>query len=127
MSTPEFRFYYHTEDYEKTILFYKDLLSLEILNTWDRSDTDKGTIFHSPNGTGLIEIVKGNEKPLLGGALYIEVEDPDHWYEIVSEKGIKILQPLSDTYYGHRSFKFEDPNGMTIGLFRYIKTKTIIQ
>lgn len=115
----EFRFYYYTDRYAETVSFYKNILQLEEVRSWDRGDCEKGAIFRSPNGVGLIEIEEGTEVPVLQGALYIEVEDVDRWYEMAVEKNIKIVQPLTDTSYGHRSFKFADPNKLIIGLFKY--------
>ena len=116
---PEFRFYYFTNRYSDTVSFYKNILQLEEVRSWDRGFCEKGTIFQSPNGIGWIEIEEGLEEPILHGALYIEVEDVDRWYEKVFNSKIKITQAISDTSYGHRSFKFEDPNKLTIGLFKY--------
>ncbi|MFT3909041.1 MAG: VOC family protein [Ferruginibacter sp.] len=118
---PEFRFYYFTDKYEETVSFYKNLLQLEVMRSWDRGPGEKGTIFYSPNGTGLIEIEEGTTSPVIQGALYIQVEDVDRWYGIAINNHVKIIQPLSDTSYGHRNFKFEDPGGLTVGLFKYNK------
>ncbi len=117
---PEFRFYYYTNRYKETVSFYRDRLELEVMRSWDRGDNERGTIFWSPNKTGLIEIEEGPEEPVLQGSLYIEVENVDEWYKKIVAKEIKIIQPLADMSYGHRSFKFEDPNRLTIGLFKYI-------
>ena len=117
----EFRYYYFTNRYAETISFYKNTLQLEEVRSWDRGYCEKGTIFQSPNGIGLIEIEEGTESPVLQGALYIEVEDVDMWYEIAVNRNIKITEPISNTSYGHRSFKFEDPNKLVIGLFKYIE------
>ena len=93
---------------------------MEEVRSWDRGYCEKGTIFRSPNGTGLIEIEEGIESPILQGGLYIEVEDVDGWHEKAVAKGVKIIEPLGNTSYGHRSFKMEDPNKLIIGLFKYI-------
>ena len=119
-NSPEFRFSYFTPHYKETVSFYKDLLQWEVFNSWDRGDCDKGTIFKSPNGAGLIEIEEGTITPALQGELYIEVEDVNHMYEMMVEKNIKIVNPLSDTSYGHRNFKFADPNNLVIGLLKYL-------
>ena len=119
-SLPEFRFYYFTNRYIETVSFYRNLLQLKEVRSWDRGYCQKGTIFQSPNGTGFIEIEEGIESPVLQGALYIEVEDVDQWHEIVVTRKIRIIEPISDTSYGHRSFKFQDPNNLTIGLFKYL-------
>lgn len=117
---PEFRYSYSTTLYSETVSFYKDLLQWEVYNSWDRGINEKGTIFKSPNRTGLIEILEGTVNPTLQGELYIQVEDVDHFYEMIVKKNITIINPLSDTSYGHRNFKITDPNNLVIGLFRYL-------
>lgn len=117
---PEFRFYYFTSRYSETVSFYRDIMQLEEVRSWDRGDCEKGTIFRSPNGAGLIEIEEGNEIPTIQGGLYIQVEDVDMWYNIAVAKKVNIIQPISNTSYGHRSFKFADPNNLIIGLFNYL-------
>ncbi|MFI5219711.1 MAG: VOC family protein [Bacteroidia bacterium] len=115
----EFRFCYSTSLYLETVFFYKKILQWEEFRSWDRGYCQKGTIFKSPNGVGLIEIEEGTEVPTMQGELYIEVEDVDFWYEMLANKKIKIITPVSNTSYGHRSFKFADPNNLIIGLFKY--------
>src|SRR5258705_2413343 len=113
-NSPEFRLFYSTPLYAETVSFYKNRLQLVELRSWDRGPCEKGTIFQSPNGTGQIEIEEGATVPVLQGELYIEVEDVDRWYEIIVNEKIKITRPLSNTSYGHRSFKFADPNNLII-------------
>ena len=40
----EFQFYY-TNRYKETVSFYRDMLLLEEVRSWDRSDLQKGTFF----------------------------------------------------------------------------------
>ena len=120
LNLPEFRFYYFTSRYAETVSFYRDTLQLEVFRSWDRGNCEKGTIFRSPNGNGLIEIEEGVEIPIIQGVIYIEVEDVDFWYEMIVKKKVNIVEAISNTSYGHRSFKFEDPNKLIIGLFKYI-------
>ncbi len=120
LDLPEFRFYYFTSRYTETVSFYRDTLQLEVFRSWDRGNCEKGTIFRSPNGNGLIEIEEGVEIPIIQGVIYIEVEDVDFWYEMIVKKKVNIVEAISNTSYGHRSFKFEDPNNLIIGLFKYI-------
>jgi predicted enzyme related to lactoylglutathione lyase len=117
---PEFRFYYFTNRYASTVAFYKNILQLKEVRSWNRGEGDKGTIFQSPNGTGWIEIEEGTAAPIIQGGLYIQVDDVDAWYEKLN-KTVKIIQPITNTSYGHRNFKFEDPNRLSIGLFKYLE------
>lgn len=118
---PEFRIYYFTNVYASTIRFYTDVLGLEAMRSWDRGPLERGTIFRSPNGVGLIEIEEGAEPPTaLHLGLYIQVDDVDAWYARLTAKGATTVQALTDTDFGHRSFKIADPNGLVIALFRYL-------
>ena len=118
---PESRFGYTTNLYAETISFYKNILQLEIYNSWDRGANDKGTIFKSPNGSGLLEIEEGETVPVISGAsLYIEVDNIDRLYEMAVNQAVRIIQPIQNTSFGHRNFKFEDPNKLIIGLFEYL-------
>ncbi|GET33847.1 hypothetical protein PbJCM13498_27100 [Prolixibacter bellariivorans] len=96
-------------------------MQLEEVRSWDRGHCNKGTIFKFPKSEFLLEVEESEEAPSFYGAgLYMEVDDVDDWYRKAVAQRIQIKQPISDTSYGHRSFKMEDPNGLTIGLFQYI-------
>lgn len=119
LRSPEFRFYYFTSLYDETVAFYRDALRLEIYHAWDRSETDRGTIFHSPNGVGFIEIEYGTDSPSHLGGLYVEVADLEAWYQRVRQSSAVIRKELGVTSYGHRNFKTVDPNGLEISFFQY--------
>jgi predicted enzyme related to lactoylglutathione lyase len=120
MASPtEFRFCYSTNNYDETIAFYKELLRWETFRSWDRGQMQRGTIFRSPSGTGLIEIEEGPDHPDLQGSLYVEVDDVDAWHARIVQAGVEVARPLADTSFGHRSFMFMDPNRLLIGLFKY--------
>ncbi len=121
MESLEFRFFYFTPLYDTTVEFYRKSLGLEVFNSWDRPDGDRGTIFHSPNGVGLIEIEAGEHLPSLLGGFYIEVENLDDWHSKLRQNGAPFRKQLSDTSYGHRNFKTVDPNGVEICFFQYLK------
>jgi uncharacterized glyoxalase superfamily protein PhnB len=120
MRSPEFRFYYFTPRYEETVAFYRDLLGFSTYHAWSRNDGDRGIIFQSPNGVGLIEIELGTESPALRGGFYFEVPNVDEWYEKVRASGAPISKPLANTDYGHRNFKTVDPNGVEVSFFSYV-------
>ena len=120
MRLHEFRFYYFTSLYDQTVTFYRDVIGLEVFHAWDRGAGDRGTIFRSPNGAGLIEIEAGIESPSIPGGFYIEVDDVGKWYEEIGQRGAPILKELSTTSYGHRNFKTTDPSGVEVAFFEYV-------
>jgi catechol 2,3-dioxygenase-like lactoylglutathione lyase family enzyme len=113
---PEFRYYYFTPRYDEAVAFYRDLLGLEVISAWDRRPDQRGTIFLSPNGVGLLEVEAGESSGPAGG-IYIEMDDVDAWYEEVKSRGVPIAQAIIDTSYGHRQFRIVDPAGLEIGFF----------
>ena len=117
---PEFRYFYSTPRYEETVAFYRRKMGLDTWDDWDRNIEDRGTLFLSPNGVGIIEVVYGAQSGPAGG-LYIEMEDVDAWFEELTGRGVPIDQPLTDTHYGHRQFTVVDPSGLTIGFFAQVE------
>jgi predicted enzyme related to lactoylglutathione lyase len=120
MRPGEFRFYYFTPLYEQTVAFYRDVLGFEIYHAWDRGAGERGTIFRSPGGAGLIEIEEGGRPPSVVGGFYIEVEDVERRYDDVRRRGGAVLRELGATSYGHRNFKTLDPNGVEVTFFEYL-------
>ena len=116
----EFRFYYFTPHYDETVRFYRDILQLAIFREWERGADNRGTIFRSPNGSGLIEIEAGDAAPNIVGGFYIEVSDIGTRYEMIRRSGIPLHKELGRTSYGHRNFKILDPNGVEISFFEYV-------
>ena len=116
----EFRFYYFTPLYDETVAFYRDTLGFEIARSWDRPNDDRGTVFRSPNGPGLIEIESGDKLPSIAGGFYIEVPDVDERYDRLRQAGAPVHKELGDTSYGHRNFKTIDPSGVEICFFRFL-------
>jgi uncharacterized glyoxalase superfamily protein PhnB len=125
-----FRCAYATDRYEATVEFYRDGLGLEIEESWDRSDTDKGTLFKA--ATGIIEVVKrspdedhgewANHRPQ-GFTIVIETDDVVELYEQLALRGLNITEGLKNQKWGHRSFRVSDPNGVSLYFFSEIETK----
>jgi uncharacterized glyoxalase superfamily protein PhnB len=126
----QFRCAYATDKYEATVKFYRDGLGLEVDESWDRSDTDKGTLFKA--ASGIIEVVKRsadeshgeweNHRPQ-GFTIVIETVDVDELYETLSGRGLNITEGLRNQKWGHRSFRLADPNGVSLYFFSEIETK----
>jgi len=61
----------------------------------------------------------------LGGAtqmLYVKVKDADKHFARAQKQGAKILERPEDTFYGHRRYGAEDPEGHQWYFFHEIKT-----
>jgi len=123
----QFRCAYATDKYEATAEFYRDGLGLEIVESWDRSTSDKGTLFKAESG--IIEVVKRstdeshgeweNHQPQ-GFTIVIETDDVDQLYKEISERGLNITDGLTNQKWGHRSFRVSDPNGVSLYFFSEI-------
>jgi uncharacterized glyoxalase superfamily protein PhnB len=123
----QFRCAYATDKYEETVEFYHHGLGLEIAESWDRSTSDKGTLFTA--ATGIIEVVKRsldeshgewvNHQPQ-GFTIVVEAEDVDRFYKQISGRGINITEGLTNQKWGHRSFRVSDPNGVSLYFFSEI-------
>ena len=55
VTSGQFRFAYFTPLYDVTIAFYRDGLDLPVIEAWDRSPEDRGTLFGA--ASGLIEVL----------------------------------------------------------------------
>lgn len=121
----QFRFGYFTPEYEATIAFFRDGLDLPVIDSWNRSRDDRGTLFSA--ASGIIEVLAlpqgrqsdhvWDERPPQGAFMVIEVDDVDARYRRIVEIGLPIQQELKDQEWGHRSFCVRDPNGLTLYFF----------
>lgn len=128
MSQGQFRFAYFTPLYEETILFYRDVLGLPILESWDRNPEDRGTVFSAASGMIEVLAVPGksevsslwDERPPQGAFMVIETNPVEALYHRAVETGLPIHQELKDQSWGHRSFCVREPNGLILYFFSEI-------
>jgi uncharacterized glyoxalase superfamily protein PhnB len=123
----QFRCAYATNEYEATVEFYREGLELAIAESWDRSDSDKGTLFKA--ASGIIEVVKRSpdeshgewekHRPQ-GFTIVVETDDVDELYERLSGRELNITEGLTNQKWGHRSFRVSDPNGVSLYFFSEI-------
>jgi len=121
----QFRFSYFAPEYDATVAFYRDDLQLVVLESWDRSTDDRGTLFAA--ASGIIEVVlrsdtrpsahRWDDRPPQGAFMVIEVPDVDQAYQRATERRLSIRQPLTTQPWGHRSFCLQEPNGLILYLF----------
>ena len=120
----QFRFAYFTPRYEDTLDFYRAGLGFRVVEAWDRSADDRGTIFAA--AAGMIEVLSlpngtsdhlFDARPPQGAFMVIEVDDVDARYRVVRARGLPVQEALADRPWGHRAFCIRDPNGLTLYLF----------
>ncbi len=125
MSKGQFRFSYFTRDYDTTVSFYRDDLELPVVESWDRSGDDRGTLFAA--ASGIIEVVfrpdnpssfhGWDDRPPQGAFMVIEVPDVEHAYRRATERHLSIREELTTQPWGHRSFCLREPNGLVIYIY----------
>jgi|RhiMetdeSRZDD1v2_1073273.scaffolds.fasta_scaffold410812_2 uncharacterized glyoxalase superfamily protein PhnB len=121
----QFRFSYFTPEYAATVAFYRDDLQLVVLESWDRSADDRGTLFAA--ASGIIEVLMRpqseasshlwDDRPPQGAFMVIEVADVEQAYRRAAERGLSIQQEPTTQPWGHRGFCLREPNGLTLYLF----------
>jgi len=121
----QFRFSYFTRDYEATISFYRDDLELPVVESWDRSPDDRGTLFAA--ASGIIEVVfrpddpasfhGWDDRPPQGAFMAIEVPDVERAYRRATERHLSIREEMTTQPWGHRSFCVREPNGLILYVF----------
>jgi catechol 2,3-dioxygenase-like lactoylglutathione lyase family enzyme len=121
----QFRFIYFTRDYGATISFYRDDLELPVVESWDRSPDDRGTLFAA--ASGIIEVVfrpddpasfhGWEDRPPQGAFMAIEVPDVERAYRRATERHLSIREEMTTQAWGHRSFCVREPNGLIIYVF----------
>ena len=123
-SSLQFRFAYFTPRSEATVSFYRDDLQLAVIDSWDRSEDDRGTLFAA--SSGVIEVLSRpksasphlwDDRPPQGAFMVIEVADVEQAYGRAVARRLPIRQELARQPWGHRTFRLQEPNGLTLCLF----------
>jgi len=120
----QFRFCYFTPKYDETVAYYRDGLGLPLIESWDRTPDDRGSLFQA--ASGIIEVVVRptgpsshlwDDRPPQGASIVIEVADVDAAHRRAVEKNLSVAQGLVNQSWGHRSFCLREPNGLMLYLF----------
>jgi len=126
----QFRFAYFTPHYTETVAFYAHGLGFPVLDSWDRSADDKGTVLGAASGR--IEVLFDpidpdasdhffDDRRPQGAFMVIEVDDVDAFHGKVADSGIGIERPLQDQSWGHRSFVLTEPNGLRLYFYSELR------
>jgi hypothetical protein len=125
VSKGQFRFSYFTQEYDATVAFYRDDLELAVLESWNRSNDDRGTLFAA--ASGIIEVVSRpksqasshlwDDRPPQGAFMVIEIPDVEQAYRRAVARRLSVQHGLATQPWGHRSFCLREPNGLILYLF----------
>jgi catechol 2,3-dioxygenase-like lactoylglutathione lyase family enzyme len=126
----QFRFSYFTPEYETTVAFYRDILRLAVVESWDRNADDRGALFAA--ASGMIEVLARpksgesshlwDDRPPQGAFMVIEVPDVEQVYRKLAARRVPIQQELTTQPWGHRGFCLREPNGLTLYVFSETRT-----
>jgi|SRR5579859_3368664 len=120
----QFRFCYFTPKYEETLGFYQEGLELPLVDSWNRSPDDRGSLFQA--ALGIIEVLarpigpsshRWDDRPPQGASMVMEVADVDDVYRRSVAKKLPVTEGLTNQSWGHRSFCLREPNGLSLYIF----------
>ena len=125
MNALEFRFAFFARDFEKSIIFYRDILGMTPVGQWwDRPD-GKGALL-SAGGTAVIEIYGAAKGETYAGPspvavnLALRVADAsavDEFHKRLAATGVERIEPPQNRSWGHRSFIVYDPDGVPVHIY----------
>lgn len=125
MRNHQFRFAYFTPNYEETLAFYREGLGLPVIDAWDRTPDDRGTLFGA--AAGVIEVLAlpdsgqsdhlWDRRPPQGAFMVIQVDHVESLYLRAVERDLPIQETLKEQPWGHRGFCVREPNGLTLYFF----------
>jgi len=112
----EFTIIFRVRDYEKSVDFYSNGLKLFVINSWDRSPDERGTVYKAASGQ--IEILTAKQdvdyKQPQNFEISVQVENVDEYYSAMQSRGVKIHGIISNKPWGQRAFSVLDPDGVKL-------------
>jgi lactoylglutathione lyase len=113
------------EDYDRTLAFYRDVLGLPLLETWDEAG-GRGAVLDA--GRATLEVLSASHADLVDrievgepvGArvrLALEVDDSAETAEKLVAAGAELVGGPVVTPWAHRNVRLRDPDGMQLTLF----------
>jgi catechol 2,3-dioxygenase-like lactoylglutathione lyase family enzyme len=102
------RVLYRPVDYERSVVFYRDVLGLHIYREWAT-----GTVFFL--GGGLLEISR-SAGPVTDDklSLWLQVRDVDAEFARLEAAGVTVVEAPVDEPWGLREARLRDPDGLLL-------------
>ena len=116
----------YTVNYEPMVEFYRDILGMEVVESWDRPDS-KGSVF-APRGSvanatvEVLDLAGVGERGVapVNVVLDLFVDDARAEHDRLLEAGVPIARGLEDASWGHRSFGLDDPDGLRVWIIEVL-------
>ncbi|MDN5274823.1 MAG: lactoylglutathione lyase [Candidatus Saccharibacteria bacterium] len=112
----EFRLKLYPKDFPKVRAFYEEGLGFQVINQWDRGDTDKGVMLQV--GPAILELLSPEDgyEQIKGVDLSLEVSNVWGMHEVIKDEPF-IARGIVDNPWGDTSFSIVDPEGFGITFF----------
>jgi lactoylglutathione lyase len=121
----ELRLAVTVEDYEQALVFYRDVLGLPVIESWD-NPSGSGAILDAGRATlellsvaqaEVVDEVEVGERVAGPIRLALEVEDSERTAEKLVAGGAELLAGPVVTPWSHRNVRVRAPDGMQLTLF----------
>jgi lactoylglutathione lyase len=121
----ELRVALRAEDYDRTLTFYRDVLGLPLMETWEEAG-GRGAVLDA--GRATLEVLSASHADMVDrievgepvGArvrLALEVDDSAATAEKLVAAGADLIGAPVVTPWAHRNVRLLDPDGMQLTLF----------
>jgi catechol 2,3-dioxygenase-like lactoylglutathione lyase family enzyme len=113
------------EDYDRTLAFYRDVLGLPLVETWEEAggrgavlDAGRATLeVLSASHADLVDRIETGEPIGTRVRLALEVDDSAETAEKLVAAGAELVGGPVVTPWAHRNVRLRDPDGMQLTLF----------
>lgn len=121
MRAARFNLYYYAPDFNKSLAFYRDILGLEVQQTYQRGER-RGVIFNVNDHVELefFEMDRQDAEvcvPPMNLSIKFMVDDVDAEFTRLQTAGLHIFEPLMNHPWGERAFGVYSPDGLKVFVF----------
>jgi predicted enzyme related to lactoylglutathione lyase len=102
----------HPKDFERSLRFYSESLSLHIYREWG-SGSNRGVVFFL--GGGFLELSGSSHTTANENVgLWLQVRDVDAVGDVLTETRVDVIELPTDKPWGLREMQIRDPDGLRI-------------
>ena len=102
----------HPKDFERSLRFYSESLSLHIYREWG-SGSNRGVVFFL--GGGFLELSGSSHTTANENVgLWLQMRDVEAVGDVLTETRVDVIEPPTDKPWGLREMQIRDPDGLRI-------------